>query len=314
MKKLFMVLFIALLSVSLVACGSKEASKESTPAGGSSEELTIKHKLGETKIKKNPKKVVVFDYGTLDTLDKLGVEVLGLPKTNLPAYLSKYKDDKYVNAGGLKEPDFEKIHASKPDLIIISGRQSDQYEEFNKIAPTIYQGVDTDKFMESFTENINTIGKIFGKEAEVTKELAQINNVIKTTSDKAKASGKNALILLANDGKISAYGEKSRFGLIHDVMGFKAVDTNIEVSTHGKPVTFEYVAEKNPDYLFVVDRTAAVGGKSAVKDFIENELVKKTNAYKAQHIVYLDSDYWYLSGGGLISVTEMMKQIEAVIK
>ena len=39
--------------------------------------------------------------------------------------LSKYEDAKYANVGSLKEPDFEAIHALKPDVIFISGRQAD---------------------------------------------------------------------------------------------------------------------------------------------------------------------------------------------
>jgi iron complex transport system substrate-binding protein len=86
------------------------------------------------------------------------------------------------------------------------------------------------------------------------------------------------------------------------------------VTTHGQSVTFEYIAVKNPDYLFVVDRGAAVGGEAAAKKTIENELVKKTKAFKDGNIVYLDQNYWYLSGGGLISVSEMIKEIEKSVK
>ena len=73
--------------------------------------MTIKHQLGESNIPKNPEKVVMFDFGILDTLDELGIEVAGLPQTNVPSYLSKYEDSKYANLGSLKEPDFEAIHA-----------------------------------------------------------------------------------------------------------------------------------------------------------------------------------------------------------
>ncbi|PLT32045.1 hypothetical protein CUU64_20955 [Bacillus sp. V5-8f] len=43
---------------------------------------------------------------------------------------------------------------------------------------------------------------------------------------------------------------------------------------------------------------------------MENSLVKKTNAFKKRKIVYLDPGFWYLSGGGLISVGEMIKEVE----
>ncbi len=61
-----------------------------------------------------------------------------------------------------------------PDLIIISGRQSESYKEFSKIAPTIYLGVDTAKYMETFKSDAQTIGKIFDKEDEVKTNLQQL--------------------------------------------------------------------------------------------------------------------------------------------
>ncbi|MEV2908647.1 siderophore ABC transporter substrate-binding protein [Paenibacillus larvae] len=315
-KRLSLVVAVLMLAIVVAACGTKNTDEKAAGSASPKEETTvkIKHKLGEIDVKKNPKKVVVFDFGALDTLDKLGVEVTGVPQKSIPSYLDKYKDSKYQNVGGLKEPDFEKINEIKPDLIIISGRQQDSYKQFTEIAPTIYSGVDTDKYMDSFKENVKTLAQIFGKESEAEKELKAIDDSIKQLNEKASASGKNGLIILANDGKVSTYGPKSRFGIIHDVFGVKAVDDKIEVSTHGQSASFEYMAEKNPDYLFVIDRGAVVGGKSSAKQVVENEMIRTTKAYKENHVVYLDPNYWYLSGGGLISVSEMVKEVGAAFK
>jgi len=314
MKKLFSILVISAFMIIISACGTNTSkSNEENTGAKPSEELTIKHLLDETKVKKNPQKVVVFDFGSLDTLDKLGIEPIALPKTNIPKYLEKYGDEKYENVGSLKEPDFEKIHSLKPDLIIISGRQMELYDEFKAIAPTIYLGVDTEKYMESFESNAKTIGKIFDKENEVEKELSAIEESIKTLNEKASSLDGKSLVVLANEGKVSAYGPASRFGIIHDVFGFAPVDDTIEVSTHGQSISFEYIVEKNPDYLFVVDRGAAVDGESSGKQIVENDMVEKTNAYKNGNIIYLDPDFWYLSGGGLESVSSMVKEVESAL-
>ncbi|MFF2290857.1 siderophore ABC transporter substrate-binding protein [Peribacillus butanolivorans] len=313
-KKLSLLLLIAMLAVVAVACGSNNEKEESSPKKESakSEEITVKHQLGETKVKTNPEKVVVFDMGTLDTLDKLGVEVAAVPHDGLPEYLSKYEGTT-ENAGGLKEPDFEKINEIAPDLILISGRQSDAYEELSKIAPTVYVGVDTTKYMESFEENVTLLGKIFGKEKEAAKEFASVEENITALKEKAPTD-KKGLIILASGGKVSAYGPDSRFGIIHDVFGVPAVDDKLEVSTHGQSISFEYIAEKDPDYLFVVDRDAVAGDGAAAKKTVENDIVKNTKAYKEGNIIYLDPNYWYLSGGGLESVDSMVKEISKGIK
>jgi len=328
MKKGWLFTLLVVLSVVLAACGGNKTAENTGASTGtgseanagaeqSSEEIVIKHKLGETTVKKNPQNVVVFDYGVLDTLDQLGVEVAGVPQEGVPPYLEKYKDAKYTNVGGLKEADFEKVNAMSPDLIIISGRLSDSYEELSKIAPTIYMAVDTEDYMNSLTENVKTLGEIFGKEAEAEQALTSIEASAQALKDKVTAAGKNALVVLTNEGKLSAYGAGSRFGVIHDVFGFTPADANIEVSTHGQSVSFEYVMETNPDYLFVVDRSAVVAGSgeaAPAKQVIENDLVKNTTAYKEGHIVYLDPNYWYLSGGGLESIQEMIKEVDASVK
>lgn len=335
LNKKFSLMFMAIIMVVvLAACGSNNSSNgaansnKNTGSTNSTDtavaapaeetELKITHKLGTATVKKNPGTVVVFDYGVLETLDKLGVEVAAVPQGNLPAHLKKYEDSKYTNAGTLFEPDFEKLNALDPDVIFISGRSSEAYEELNKIAPTIFMGVDTADFMNSFTSNVNELANIFGKKAEAEQELATINDSIKALHDQTAASGKKGLIILTSGGKVSAYGTGSRFGIIHDVFGITPVDEGIKVSTHGDSISFEYVAEKNPDYLFVVDRDAVVSeGAEAVdpaSKLVENELVKKTNAYKDGKIIYLDPSYWYLSGGGLLSVPAMLNEVQEGIK
>lgn len=324
MKKLSILLLTFIIAIVAAACGSESATtnnakKETneTATGTAVEEakeLTITHQLGETVVTKNPEKVVVFDFGILDSLDKLAVEVIGVPQANIPPYLSKYEDAKYENVGSLKEPDFEKIHSLNPDLIIISGRQSDAYDELTKIAPTIFLGVDTSRYLDSYKENMMTLGEIFEKEDTVKEELANVETSIKALAEKASDMDKTSLIILANEGNISAYGPGSRFGILHDQFGFSAVDEGIEVSTHGQNISFEYIMEKNPDYLFVIDRGAAVQGESSAKELLDNDLMKQVTAVKEDNVIYLDPNYWYLSGGGLISVSEMVKEVEGALE
>lgn len=310
MKKVITISLAVMLMLFLAACGNTDDKDKEDAEGSSNEEIEITHELGKTTVTKNPEKVVVFDYGALDTLDALDIDVAGLPRGVMPSYLDTYDSDEYEDVGSLKEPDFDKIAEIDPDLILISARQADLYDELSKLGPTIYVGVDNARYMDSFKENVNVIAEIFEKEDEATAKLDEIDNAIEELHAKAQDSGKNALIVLANDDKISAYGPSSRFGLIHDVFGVEPVDTDIEVSTHGKNVSFEYVTEMDPDILYVIDRTAAIGNESNVSELIENKLVEKTKAYKNDDIYYLHADNWYLSGGGLISVGNMISEIQ----
>ena len=312
MKRL--VLSILLMATfGLVACGNTgNSSTVSTQTSNTTEQTTvsIKDSNGDrVEVQKNPQKVVVFDNGSLDTLDALGVgdRVIGAATKNLPSYLDKYKD--VESAGGIKEPDLEKINQLQPDLIIISGRQSDYKEELAKIAPTLYLAVDTKEPWESVQQNVNALAEIFGKEDKAKEELATLTKEIEETKEKASKLEQTALVTLVNEGQLSAYGSGSRFGLVHDVFGFKQADDQIEASTHGQSVSYEYILEKNPGILFVVDRTKAIGGDDSKDNVSANELVAQTDAGKNDQVISLQPDVWYLSGGGLESMKLMIKDV-----
>lgn len=311
MNRLFYLLLVLFISLGLLAaCSDSDGAK--LEGNSNSEDLVvISHELGETKVSKNPEKVLVFDFGMLDTLKYLDIEVVGVPQQNIPEYLSEYQDPKYENIGSLKEPDFEKIANIDPDLIIISGRQADQYDELKKLGPVIHLGLDYENYYESFKENVKVIGQIFSKEAEIDEALENIDQEINQLIEKAENLDQKALIILANEDKISAYGKNSRFGIIHDLFGIPAVDDHIDASTHGMNVSFEYVLEMDPDLLYVIDRSAAIGDEPAAKNIVENTLMKSTKAMKNDDIYYLNPDVWYLSGGGILSVQEMIKEINA---
>jgi|SRR5690625_3824154 len=320
MKKIYMLLILSLLSIGLIACGTGDVNNDNSnvnqgeKSADQGDIIKITHELGESSVQKNPEKIIVFDFGALDTLDKLGIEVTGVPQGNIPAYLDKYSSNDYENVGSLKEPDFEKIAEIDPDLIIISGRQSTLYDQLEELGPTVYIGIDTTRYMDSFKENLNIIGEIFDKTAEIEEEINTIEQSIETLQEKASKQNKKGLIILANDNKISAYGPNSRFGIIHDVFGIPAVDENIEASTHGQNVSFEYIRETDPDLLYVIDRTAAVGGETSAESLVENKLSESTKAYQNDQIYYLNPDYWYLSGGGLASVVAMIDEIAASLE
>src|SRR5690625_710232 len=233
--------------------------------------------MEKKKFQKNPENVVVFDFGVLDTLDKLDIEVAGVPQGSVPGYLEKYTSSEYINAGASREPDFEAISEVDPDLIIISDREAEVYEETKKIAPTIYLPVDFENYTVSFNSNMETIATIFDKETEMEKELKELDEKMDQVKGKVEKQNDEALIIMANEGKISAYGPGSRYGgIIYDVAGYKAVDEGIEEARYGQNINFEYVVEKNPDIVFVVDRNAALDtDNTSTKEFMENKLFTK---------------------------------------
>ena len=297
---------VSLLALS--ACGSETAATaDSAPEQTN---ITVEHAQGSTEVPVNPETVYTFDLGALDTMDALDIDVDGVPAANFPESLSKYAGDDYAKIGSMKEPDFEAISEGAPDLIIISGRVAASYEELSKIAPTIDLSVDQTDSMASFQEVTGTLGRIFDKEDAADEKLAAIDKRIEETKTAAADAG-TGLIVMTSGGEMTAYGAGSRFGIIHDVLGVTPVAEIKADGKHGESITAEYIADKNPDNLFVIDRDTAVGesGEAAVA-VMDNELVNGTNAAKNDRITSLDASSWYLVGYGLTNVDSMVTEVQ----
>ncbi|WP_297435772.1 siderophore ABC transporter substrate-binding protein [uncultured Clostridium sp.] len=273
--------------------------------------IVVTDRKGEVTVPVDPEKVVVLDYSSLDTMQILGEEAIAVPKSSLPEYLDKYKDEKYTDLGNLKKFDMEKINELEPDLIIIEGRQEDSYDELSEIAPTIMLGRNGGDHFGSLKNNVEVLGKIFDKEDEATKKLEEINKRTVAINDKASKLDGKALVTMVYDGEITAFGKESRFGMIHNEFGFKQADDKIDTENHGQTVTSEYLLSKNPDYLFVIDKgLISSSEQKAASEVVENELVQKTEAYKNGKITYLDTKAWYLGGPGINATEKILSEIE----
>lgn len=284
------------------------------PFAWSAEAVEVRHVLGVTLIPAGPRRIVAFDLSILDSIDSLGVDGLrfAVPKQNLPPYLAQYKNEGVVDAGGMKEPNLERIYEFQPDVIFISARQTDYYDKLSEIAPTVCANVDYDDFLASFQKNMSMLGDVFNVGDEARTRANAILDLAAAIAGKAENSGKTGLVIMVNDGAISVYGPGSRFGLIHDVLKVAPADAGIKVSTHGQSVDFEYLAKVDPDILFAINRNAAIGG-NGTSAVLDNDLIRNTKAGRAGKIVSLDSAVWYLSGAGLESLSLMLNEVNGAL-
>lgn len=300
-----------LLSLGLAACGGTSAPADEP--SDSSEPIVLEHAQGETTIDGPAQRIVVLDLGALDTLAALGVEdsVVGVTKGNvLPDALSQFSDDdKYMPVGSLKEPDLEAIAALDPDLVIAGFRSASLVEELSKNFKTIDITFDhADGFYEGIEFSTHLIAKAVGKEAEAETELAEVSDALAAAKEKAPTD-KTALILMTSGGKVSAHGSDSRFGLVHNELGIGQAISDVEAEAHGDAISFEAIAETNPDIFYVIDRDAAIGEDGeAAKQVLDNELVATTTAWKNDDVIYLDGSRWYIMIHGVDNAVEMLNQ------
>lgn len=314
MKKFICGILAAAMTLALAGCA--KGTEETIAATVEPSVVSIDHSLGTTKVPFDPQKIAVLDLAALDIIDVLGVgdRVVGIPKSSSVSYLKSYvENDKIVNVGSVKEVDMEALNALQPDLIFIGGRLSSEYENISKIAPTISINIDNEAgYMKSFTQNVNHIASIFGLEEKAVELTSSFDQRIAALNQ--TASGKKAIVGLVTSGSLSTLGNGSRCSVITNEVGFENAATDVD-STHGDTASFELLLEKDPDYIFILDRDTAINAEGAkvAKEVMENEIVMKTTAYQNGKIIYLTPDVWYLSEGGITATDIMLKDLETGI-
>jgi iron complex transport system substrate-binding protein len=326
----------AAATLALSACGGAAAGDSAADGetvswtwqrntAGEDEEPALEETTVE--VPKNPEKIVSFDMASLDTIAALGSEVDGAPLENVPEYLQDGLAEDAFDAGTLFEADLTAIEAQEPDLIIIGGRSAALYDDLSEIAPTIDLGL-ADGFTETLERNTTFLGEVLGAEDKATTELAKVNAGIAEAKAVAEKAG-TGLGILVTGGKVNAMAPSSegggaraaRGGLIYDAFGVQPAVEDVKAATHGEPVSFEFLLEHNPDYLWVVDRDAATGGvaedgtkSQPAAQVLDNEVVAKTTAAQKDQIVYLDPQAWYVVFGGLETTQKMIDDVLQIQK
>ena len=278
--------------------------------------LNGNREMFELEVPYNPERIAILDMASMDILDNLGVgdRIVGSASTSLD-YLQQYvTNDKVVNLGTIKEADMEAVMACEPDIIFIGGRLSKSYDDLSEIAPVVYLATDTEKgVVESVGTNARTIASIFGLEDQVDDKMAGFGDRIAAL--RSFAEGKNAIVGLVTSGGLNVLGNDGRCSVIGREIGFEniGVDANIDTSTHGNEASFEFIVEKNPQYLFIMDRDAAIQSEGAklAQEIVENELVMGTDVYKNGNIIYLAHPaVWYTAEGGITALDLMLQDLE----
>lgn len=282
--------------------------------------LTTRNGAGEdveVEFPADPQRLAVMDIGALDILDNIGYgdRIVGVSKGSSIDYIQDYlTDDSLLNLGNVKEPDMEALVESEPDVIFIGGRMSSVYDELAEIAPVYIVYTDMEKgVVESTVMNAKNIASLFDAEDKVDGLVEDYNARIETLQ--AAAEGKSAIVGMVNAGGFGLLGNDGRCSIIGREIGFEnvGVDAEVDTSAHGNEASFEFVLSKNPDYIFAMDRDAAIGteGAQLAAEVLDNELINKTDAAQNGNVIVLEhSNVWYTAEGGITALGVMLEDLE----
>ena len=328
-KKLIALLLAGVMACSVTACSSSSddtaasssaessaATESSTPDTVTITALAADGTAQEQEVPYDPQRIAILDMACLDILDTLdlGDRVVGSAQTSID-YLQDYvTDENIANLGTIKEADLEAVMGCEPDVIFIGGRLSSSYDALSEIAPVVYLATDSEiGLVESVRQNAVTIATMFGLEDEVDSLMANFDSRIDTLAQFAE--GKTAIVGMVTSGSLNVLGNDGRCSIIGNEIGFEniGVDADVDTATHGNEASFEFVVDKDPDYLFIMDRDAAIQteGAQLAQEIVENSLVTGTRAYQDGHIVYLAHPaVWYTAEGGIAALDTMLSDLE----
>jgi iron complex transport system substrate-binding protein len=277
----------------------------------------VQHQLGKTAVSKQPQRVAALDMNEVDFLDQLGVPVIGMPKDFIPHFLAKYQNAPRVqDLGSIVQPNLERVHAARPDLVLMTSLQASHYQELSQIAPTIQFDVDyrnsQSRHIEAIKEHLAMLGQIFGKQALARSKADALDARVQEARRTTQGRPEKALVVLHNNGAFSAFGPQSRYGFVFSALGVKPAGPATDTGLHGQPVSSEFIQQADPDILYVVDRTAVMEHRPALDaKGMANPLLRQTKAWKSGRVVFADAQAWYVTAA---SPTSLAIVIDDVLK
>lgn len=259
-----------------------------------------------------PQTIAVMDPGAVDTIDALGDgdKIVGVAlQSSLPDYLSEYKGGDVADLGSHTEPDLEKLAELDPDLVIVGFRTAELADQLSRNFEVIDVTYDQSMpFYEGVEYSTNMIAEALDKQDEAATELQELRDAIDEANTSA-ATDLSAMVLMTSGGKVSVHGSNSRYGAIYHDIGYQQAVIEVAENSHGDPISFEAIQEANPGILFVVDRDATIGQEGAnAQATLDNDLVRSTDAWTNDRVVYLDGSRWYVMIHGVNNAVEMIRE------
>lgn len=271
-------------------------------------EVEIEDAHGTVSVPLRPETVVSLDSRSFEVLEHWGIKLAAAPKAVMPEGSAYVEDDSVLDIGDHREPNLEIIAAVQPDLVIIGQRFATYYDEIKALVPqAAIIDVDFDVSEAAATPGENLInglksstlnlGKIFDNNEEAAQLISEFDQAV--TNVKSAYNGSDRIMsVLVSGGTIgfSAPLAGRVWGPLYDIFEWvPALEVDGASSDHkGDDIHVEAIAQSNPDWIFVLDRDAAVsstGDSAPAQDVIDDsEALQNTTAIVEGQIVYAPHD------------------------
>ena len=276
----------------LVGCGNGATAENKSE----DKKVTVTDVRGEVEIPAEPQRIVDLS-GNSDILSILGYKVIGTANsdaydyTKFPSYLEETLKGAEILGYSMQDTmDVEAIMNLNPDLIVISTVQEKMYDQLSEIAPTVMIQLEA----LNWKDDVKAFAKVFNKEAEANKWLADYEAKAKEAGDKIKAEyGEDTsyLSFLASGGQFFIFDGAGFGSVLYEDMGLKKPEGMQAQSDISLPVvTYEGLAAIKSDYIFLI------ATKEDLAQLESNAIWNNLPAVKAGKVVVLDSSPYFNQG------------------
>ncbi|MFD9614116.1 iron-siderophore ABC transporter substrate-binding protein [Streptomyces sp. NPDC059083] len=296
----------------LTGCGSDSADKDKksdgagAPAANGAFPVTVEHAFGSTTVKEAPKRVVTVGYTDDQSVLAFGIKPVGMVdqypnpagkspdiNTQWPWVKKQWGDTKpeVIMNNGDAGPNFEKIAALRPDLIIAVYSEVDKaaYDKLSKIAPTVGRTkAEKEPFSAPWQDNALQIAKALGKADEGQKMIQGIDDKLAAVKKAhPEFANQTAVALSWYKDAVNPFTTTDVRGQLLTGMGFKGQKEIDKIAGGG----FSTALSPERMDLIDVDRVFVINDKAdtdALKKFDLFANLKVTKNNKVSYV--LDSE------------------------
>lgn len=282
---------IALLSVTMltfmVGCSSSE-SNESNVTNSNGEEVVVATSVAVTEI-----------------LDKLGVEVSGVPTTS---YELPESTKDATEVGSPMNPDLEIIKSLNPTCVVsVDTLGSDFEKQFteNNI-PSMFVNLST---VDGLKETIVNLGEKFDKSEKAVEIIAELENKENELNLSKKENKEDILILFGAPGSVMVSTDNSYVGNLVKIAG----GNNIFESESSSfiQVNMEEIIKRNPDKILIMTHAVPEEAKKTVEEEFAKATWQQLDAIKNNKVYYLENGYFGMSAN--LKVIEALDKLGAIL-
>lgn len=172
-RRPFRAIISAAAALTLVAaCGSDSDGGAEENSG---DNVTVSTNTGEKEVPLNPERVAVLDNTAMETVLEFDITPVAVPKPLIPEGIfgEWIGDDEIFDVGSHREPDFEALNESEPDVIIGGYRFEEYSDELEKIAPVVDvapAGEAQSDYVSGLKNQTEVLGAIFDQD-EAAEEI-----------------------------------------------------------------------------------------------------------------------------------------------